>query len=187
MILALDPSRVLGWCRGEPGGALAFGHIELARRGAAPGAVGFALKEFLNETIVAINPDLIVYEQPFLSTRFINGKTSFILQGLGFLIDTIATEYGIEPASVMAGEATRGMTGRGNKYPGDNYAARRKEKKAATVEACRARGWEATEDEADAIAVFLLAEAKRFPDAALCRPRVLKQPTGPLFEGYSHA
>ena len=40
MILALDPSRVLGWCRGEPGGALAFGHVELARRGAAPGALG---------------------------------------------------------------------------------------------------------------------------------------------------
>src|SRR5258708_35465170 len=125
MILALDPSRVLGWCRGEPGGAFAFGHVELARRGAAPGAIGFALKEFLNETIMAIDPDLIVYERPFLPTLFINGHMSFVLQGLGFLIDTIATEYGIEPASVMAGEATRALTVRGNKYPGDNYTARR--------------------------------------------------------------
>src|SRR6266576_5275738 len=134
MILALDPSRVLGWCRGEPGGALSFGHIELARRGAAPGAIGFALNEFLTKTIMMANPALIVYEQPFLPSNF---QTGFVLLGMGFLIDTIATEYGIECHSIIATEATKALVGR-SKFPGDDYATRRKAKKAATIEACRA-------------------------------------------------
>jgi hypothetical protein len=179
MILALDPSRVLGWCRGEPGGPLAFGHVELARKGATPGEIGFALKEFLNETIMTVDPDLLVYEQPFLSTNFL---TAFKLLGMGFCIDTVATEFGIDYGSILAREATAGLTGIWN-FPGNTKEARRVAKKAATVRACWDRGWSATEDEADAIAVFLLAETKRFPEAALSRPRVLKQPTGPLFAG----
>jgi hypothetical protein len=179
MILALDPSRVLGWCRGEPGGPLAFGHAELARRGATPGAIGFGLQTFLVETIEAINPDLIVYEQPFLSPNF---QTSFVLLGLGFSIDTIATAEGIECASIIAIEATNALNGSA-RYPGVTKEERRVAKKAATIAACRARGWDVINDhEADAIAVFLLAETKRFPEAALTRPRVLKPPAGPLFK-----
>jgi Holliday junction resolvasome RuvABC endonuclease subunit len=177
MILALDPSRILGWTRGEPGGPLAFGHVELVRRGATPGALGFALKEFLNETIMTVDPDLLVYEQPFLPRNF---QTGFVLLGMGFLVDTVATEHGVHYFSIIATAATKALTGRA-KFPGKDYPERRKAKKLATIEACRARGWDATEDEADAIAVFLLAEAKRFPAAALSRPRVLKQPPGPLF------
>ena len=158
---------------------MAYGHTELARRGASPGAIGLGLDAFLHLTINAVNPDLIVYEQPFLSPNF---QTQFVLLGIGFYIDTVAVAYGVECHSIIATEATKALTGRA-KFPGKNYPERRKAKKMATIEACRARGWDATEDEADAIAVFLLAEAKRFPEAALSRPRVLRQPTGPLFAG----
>ena len=177
MILALDPSRVLGWCRGEPGERLAYGHIELARKGATPGVIGWALEEFLADTFVTVGPDLVVYEKPF---RGPSALTDFIMFGMCFCIDTEATRAGIEYASVIGVEATRALTGRA-KFPGENYTERRKAKKSATIAACCARGWAPTEDEADAIAVFLLAEQKRFPKAALSRPRALKQPTGPLF------
>ena len=177
MILALDPSRVLGWAVGEPGGSLQFGHTRLGPKVCTSGAVGAALHTWLANVILNTPPTLIVYEQPFLSPNF---QTAFVLLGIGFYIDTMAARHGIECASVIATEATKALTGRA-KFPGKDYTERRKAKKLATIEACRARGWDATEDEADAIAVFLLSEAKRFPEAALSRPRVLKQPTGPLF------
>lgn len=178
MILALDPSRVLGWARGEPGGPLAYGHLALASKGAIPGDIGVGLERFLLDSIPAIDPDLIVYEQPYLSQNF---QTAFVLLGIGFLIDTVARKYGIDCHSVIATQATKALTGRA-KFPGKDYTERRKAKKLATMEACWARGWKASEDEADAIAVFLLAESKRFPEAALTRPRVLRQPKGPLFK-----
>jgi Holliday junction resolvasome RuvABC endonuclease subunit len=136
-----------------------------------------ALIQFLHERIDSFAPDLIAYEQPFLSPSF---QTAFMLLGIGFTIDTVAKQCGIECCSVIATEATKALTGRA-KFPGKDYEARRKAKKAATMEACWARGWKATEDEADAIAVLLLAEAKRFPEAAMRRPKGLKQPSGPLF------
>jgi Holliday junction resolvasome RuvABC endonuclease subunit len=176
--LALDPARRLGWAYcAEPGGLLEFGHRMLAREGAEPGEIGDGLSVFLHHRIDEFQPALIVYEQPFLSRNF---QTSFVLLGLGFSIDTIARQCRIEYGSVLAQEATKAMTGRA-KFPGKDYAERRKAKKAATMHACWARGWKATEDEADAIAVLLLAEAKRFPEAAMSRPKVLKAPSGPLF------
>jgi hypothetical protein len=178
MILALDPSRVMGWAAAEPGGPLEFGHHVLAKRGSRPGQVGMELAKWLPDLIATTYPRLIVYEQPFTSPNF---QTDFVLKGIGFTIDTIAETLRIDYYSVLALEATKALTGRA-KFPGKDYTERRKAKKLATVEACRARGWDATEDEADAIAILLLAESKRFPEAALSRPRVLKVPKGPLFE-----
>jgi Holliday junction resolvasome RuvABC endonuclease subunit len=174
-ILALDPARKLGWAYCLPGAPLEFGHLTLGR--SSPGSIGVALVRFLGEKIDGFLPNLIAYEQPFLSPSF---HTSFVLLGISFTIDTVAARCGIECCSVIATEATKALTGRA-KFPGKDYEARRKAKKLATVEACWARGWKATEDEADAIAVLLLAEAKRFPEAAMRRRMVLKQPSGPLF------
>ena len=179
-ILAIDPARVLGWAYCLPGGPVDFGHETLARRGAEPGLIGARLDTFLRSRIRKLEPSLIVYEQPFLSSKFIDMHTAFELLGISFYIDTIAELHGIKYNSVNAIEATKSLTGRG-KFPGKNYDERRAAKKAAAIEACRARGWNATADEADAIAVLLLAEAKLFPVEAMRRPAVLKQPTGPLF------
>jgi hypothetical protein len=120
-----------------------------------------------------------VYEQPFLSPNF---QTAFVLLGIAFRIGTVARQRGIECCSIISFEATKALTGRA-RFPGKDYAERRKAKKLATMEACWARGWKASEDAADAIAILLLAESKRFPEAAMSRPRVLKAPSGPLFSG----
>jgi Holliday junction resolvasome RuvABC endonuclease subunit len=151
----------------------------LGRKGAEPGEIGDALEMFLWERLDQFDVSLIVYEQPYLSPNY---QTAFVLLGLGFTIDKTAHQRGIECRSIIATEATKALTGRA-KFPGNDYAERRKAKKLATMEACWARGWKATEDEADAIAVLLLAETKRYPEAAMTRPKVLKAPSGPLFAG----
>jgi hypothetical protein len=176
-ILGFDPSRVIGWAYCLPGEPVDFGHQTLGRKGAEPEDIGVALDIFLQQIIPLCCPALIVREQPFLSPNF---QTAFILLGMSFRIDTVARQYGIECGSIISTEATKALTGRA-KFPGKDYAERRKAKKLATMEACWARGWKATEDEADAIAVTLLAETKRFPEAAMSRPMVLKAPSGPLF------
>jgi hypothetical protein len=170
----------LGWAYcAEPGGSLEFGHKDLGKSAARPGEIGKGLRAFLAMAMDTMKPDLLVYEQPWLSPKF-RFETGFTLLGIAFTIDTIAEQYEIEYASVLALEAVKALTGRA-KFPGEDWAERRKAKKRATMEACWARGWKATEDEADAIAVLLLAEAKRFPVEAMRRARVLKQPSGPLF------
>jgi hypothetical protein len=178
-ILAIDPARRLGWACAIPGEVLVFGHKDLATIGAKPGEIGKSLRIFLTWLLDNTQPDLLVYEQPWLSSKF-RFETGFALLGIAFTIDTVAEERGIEYASILALEAVKALTGRA-KFPGANWTERRKAKKQATVDACWARGWKASEDEADAIAVLLLAEAKRFPEAAMRRPKVLKQPSGPLF------
>lgn len=162
-----------------PGGPLEFGHQVLGRRGAAPGEIGKGLRAFLSVAIDTLKPDLLVYEQPWLAAQF-RFETGFTLLGIAFTIDTIAVELGIEYASILSLEAVKAFTGRA-KFPGADWTERRKAKKLATMEACWARGWKATEDEADAIAVLLLAESKRFPVEAMRRPMALKAPRGPLF------
>jgi hypothetical protein len=178
-LLAIDAAKTLGWAHCLPGGPLRFGHQTLGRKGAEPGQIGAALSIFLSEAVSELSPDLIVYEQPFKSPSF---QTEFVLFGMGFFIDTFCVMHCIKYGSIVAPEATKALTGRA-KFPGKDYAERRKAKKLATMQACWARGWKATEDEADAIAVLLLAEMKRFPIEAKSRPMVLKQPRGPLFRG----
>jgi hypothetical protein len=162
-----------------PGGPIDFGHQELTKPGARPGQLFLALETFVLALIDAVDPDLIVYAQPWLSAQF-RFETSFVLLNCAGTIDKIGEQRGVEYASILELEATKALTGRG-KFPGADREARRAAKKAATVEACRARGWDvATHDEADAIAALLLAEAKRFPVEAMRRPMVLKHPHGPL-------
>jgi hypothetical protein len=184
-ILAVDTGRVMGFAFCEiPGGPIDFGHQELAKAGSRPGQVGKALASFFNALLDAVEPDLILYPQPWLAAQF-RFETSFALLGAAFLIDTISETRGVEYASVLELEAVKALTGRG-KFPGTNWKERREAKKTATVEACRARGWDvATHDEADAIAALLLGEAKRFPIEAMRRPMVLKTPHGPLLNNPS--
>jgi hypothetical protein len=95
------------------------------------------------------------------------------LLGLAWEIELFAAKHSIECREIAPISATKQMTGRG-RYPD------RRAKKRDTMRACWARGWECTEDEADALALLMFAEMQLYPREALTRPRTYRVPEGPL-------
>ncbi len=187
-ILALDQSTRVGWAWTHPGSEPIWGNKRLGRDGATAGEVGAALWALLTGLLDHYEPSYLVYETPYIPRPRrnrkgeektegnvpLNAQTMRKLLGIAFLIDTIAEQRGIECREVVSSAATFAMTGRG-KYPN------RQAKKRATMMACWARGWKATEDEADALAILMFSEARFYPEASRQRRMVLKIPTGPLF------
>ena len=99
-----------------------------------------------------------------------NAKTVMRLACFAGLIEMIAYECWVRVEQVTAQQATKFLTGSG-RWPGGRAA-----KKAATMAECRRRGWPVKNDnEADAIAIALLAESVIYPQAARTRA------AGPLF------
>ena len=189
-ILAIDQATVTGWAFAEPGCEPMWGHVRLNKREkATAGEVGAEFYSLVNRLILRYCPLYICFETPYVPrprrTRKgeveteggipLNAQTMRKLLGLAFLIDTIAAQRGIECREVLSTAATKAMTGRG-KYPS------RQAKKLATMQACWARGWKASEDEADALAILIFSEARLYPEAFRSRQMVLKMPRGPLFE-----
>jgi len=189
-ILAFDQSTVTGWAFAEPGCEPTWGHKRLGKREkATAGEVGAEFYSFANLLIQRYCPLYICFETPYIprprrnrkgeveteGSIPLNAQTMRKLLGIAFLIDTIAEQRGIDCREVASSAATFAMTGRG-KYPS------RQAKKRATMQACWARGWKATEDEADALAILMFSEARLYPEAFRSRQMVLKMPRGPLFE-----
>ncbi len=178
-ILALDQATVTGWAFAEPGCEPVWAHKKLGRDKATAGEVGAAFTCLIEGLLDTFRPEFMCFEAPYVPRAGrdrvpINAETLRRLLGLAFLIDTIAEQHGIECREIASSAATLSMTGRG-KYPN------RQAKKRATMQACWARGWKASEDEADALAILMFSEARLFPEASRQRRMVLKMPSGPLF------
>jgi len=188
-ILAIDPgTKATGWAHADPGMQPTWGHERMGRQGDTGGQVYYRFRLFLTLKFDELSPELVVFEAPFVprpdrseGAAPLNAFTSRRSYGWTAHIEELCEKSGIGCYEEQSSKFTKFFTGRG-RFPGLTWEERRKAKKDATVAACWARGWRVTDDEADALALLLSFESERFPEAALRRPRVLKQPRGPLFK-----
>ena len=174
MILALDTSSSTGAAWGEIGGSPEWEVIKFK------GEFGEKVSRFrfwLNSKIGEVRPQVLAYEAPYVpvprAPKFVksgtlvpvpiggappmNAETIELLCTLVGLVREIAFERGIEPMRVTTLQATQYFTGT-TRHGG------RAKKKAATIARCRQLGWEtASDDVADALAVFAFAEGRLDP------------------------
>jgi Holliday junction resolvasome RuvABC endonuclease subunit len=166
-VLALDPGTLIGWAHAEPGETPTFGHKRLARSGVTPGQFGSAFDIFLQARLDLFKPRYVCYEKPWVGRK--SYHTVFRLLGMASRIETMCDQWGIGCREAAPQEISSFFLGTGG--------LKTEEKKRRTVEMCRAYGWDAQEDEADALALLVYAEAKLFPAFRLKR----RVAAGPLF------
>lgn len=187
-ILALDAATVTGFALADPGGDPVWGHHRMGGRCATDGEVFAAFRGYVLDLIDAHEPQYLVFEAAFTprlgadprKNKIINPQTLQRLYGFRAHIVCIAEERCLICHDKQSLEFTKWFTGRG-RFPGATSADRSKAKKAAMVEACAARGWRVTEDEADALGLLMCFEAELYPEYSLRRKRAFRQPSGPLF------
>jgi hypothetical protein len=172
MILALDTATVTGWAHG-PAGAnpplLQWGARDFSGRG-GNGEVIAKFRHWLNARCFELKPRLIVFESPYIphpgkrTGPPMNALVLRRLLAMVGIVEAIAFELRIECCESRPSEITKFFTGSA-RHGG------RDAKKAATVEMCRAYGWDVGGDDnaADALALWAMAEAKLNPRASSLR------------------
>lgn len=176
MILALDTATVTGWACGPVGGTPKFGSRNFGGSGVSRGLVFSQFRFWLHSGCHKLRPSLIVYESPYIprpqeaakgahQRRFVmNADTLRRLLWFVGEIEEVAAELNIECSEATTGEIAKFFTGKA-RWPGG-----RDEKKERTKEMCRNYGWDVTNDnEADALALWAMAEAIVSPRAASAR------------------
>jgi hypothetical protein len=191
-VLALDVATTTGWACGPPGSRPTWGSFRAAGRdrGVETGEVLHRFRLWLDERLGDWRPAWVVFEAPYVPrtapTRIrtrtgevvatlppksppIDIKVLRRLISLCGLVEMVAWQHKIACREEASNVICRHFTGHGS-WGG------RAEKKAATQRMCAVHGWAGvTEDEADALALWVYAEAVLFPPAALRRG------AGPLF------
>jgi hypothetical protein len=167
-VLALDPGTVCGFAHAEPGKAPTFGHQRIAKPGVTPGQFGSAFDIFLMARLELFRPEYVVYEKPWVG-GMVSYHTKFRLLYMAGRIETLCDQWGLGCREAAPQEISKFFLQAGG--------LKTEEKKRRTVEMCRAYGWDAQEDEADALALLVYAEAKLFPASRLKR----RVAAGPLF------
>jgi len=158
-ILACDLATTLGWAFGNLGGAPIWGHHRNGgRAGASVGAKLDDYANWLERQIATLKPDSIWLETPFVG-RDVNASTVLLLYGLAAFTAREAWRRDITLHRVTTHEVTKFFLG--------SAGRRRVDKKAATIARCLELGWRVeSDDEADALALFCLAEARLAPRSA---------------------
>ena len=172
MILALDTATTVGWAVGNPGDTPRWG----ARNFAGDGGTGEVVCKFhywLMSACDKAKPSIICYEARYIPARHggppTNVATLRRLLALAAQVEAVAWELRIECRESTVAEITKFFTGRVNHGGRDN-------KKAATIAMCARYGWDTVSDDAaDALALWAMAEAKISPAHGRLRG------VGPLF------
>jgi len=164
MILALDPATTVGWAAGAPGETPTWGSRQFD--GKATGAVVGLFRHWLIERCRELHPTLVVFEAPYIprpnAAVPINAKTLRRLLGLVATIEAVSWELRVRCYETTALDIARFFVG--------SARMPRNAKKAATIDMCRRYGWHVTNDnEADALALWHLAEATVAPEIGLRR------------------
>jgi len=187
-ILAFDQATTSGWAWAEPGQEPVWGHWRSGKREAWEGEVFNAFRFSLHRLIGQHKPDCVGFESPFVprpdrsgAAKTLNPATLRRAYGFVAHITEMVEAYGVgQIEEVQSSEFTKFFTGKG-RFPGETAEARTANKRNAIVAACRARGWEATHDEAVAIALLMFVEYKLYPRESIGRGMKLRLPRGPLF------
>lgn len=178
MIFALDTATVTGWAAGRPGSSPMWGARSF--RGDSTGEIIAQFRYWLEARILEHKPTLICFEAPYIprqqkpgrDAKFygppINAITLRRLLALAATVEAAAWEHRIPCREKTPLEISKFFIG--------TARLKRVEKKLATVDMCRRYGWETvSEDAADALALWAMAEAALDPAAARARG------IGPLF------
>lgn len=168
VILALDTATVTGWAVGRPGAEPMFG----ARDFAGPGGTGEVLDKFrlwLLEMCRVHRVGLIVFESAYIprpskkKPLLMNAKTIELLFALTGQVQAVAWGLRTECLQATTMEIFGFFVAKGRVPP-------RAEKKAAIIARARQFGWDAvTDDEADALALWAMAENTVNPRASSAR------------------
>ncbi|HZT90334.1 MAG TPA: hypothetical protein VFA12_20505 [Stellaceae bacterium] len=162
-MLALDLATRLGFAHGDPGARPVSGSVRI--EGAA-GGFFLNYQRWLGGALDRLQPEIIVQEAPILTGKHTSLGTAERLMGMACI--TV-----MECARRNIPRIARVQPSQVKKFLVDNGAA----KKQAMIDRCRQLGFEPADDnEADAIAVFLWAEATFFRDK-------IARSAGPLFFG----
>jgi Holliday junction resolvasome RuvABC endonuclease subunit len=162
--LALDPGGLCGFAVGELGGEPRWG----TRKGARNASTGEALSSFaswLRELLLAERPDVVAFESPYVPHRGAeiprNAATVRRLHSYAGMIEAVCWRLKIRVYEARPSEICRHFTGQGS-WGG------REQKKAATVRACMAFGWDVAGqvDAADGLSLWCYAEQILDPVAA---------------------
>ena len=186
-LFALNVATTTGWAYGMPGDRPAFGRFRSGKPRDGLGEVLIEFRGWLDRWCAKSEPRMIVFEAPYVprfapkkvrtrtgqvistaasSSTPIDIKVIRKLFAMCGLVEMVAHEHGIPCREEQSNVICRHFTGNGS-WGG------RANKKAATQKMCAVYGWpDVTEDEADALALWVYAEAVLFP-----KPRS----AGPLF------
>lgn len=177
MIVAIDPATTTGWACGVVGSnppQLKFGTRNFGGSDVPRGIVFSQFRYWLVSGCMKLKPSLIVFETPYVPRHSVgpqrpgipmmNPDTLRRLLWFAGEIEAVAAELGIECREVTPAAVGKFFTGKA-RWPGGRI-----EKKRRTMDMCRAYGWEVTNDnEADALAMWAMAEAVVSPRAASAR------------------
>jgi hypothetical protein len=187
-ILALDVATCTGWAYGLPGDRPCFGRF---RSGKPRDGLGLVLGEFrtwLDCRCEEWKPRLIAFEAPYVprvAPKTIRTKTGRVISiapststpidikvirrlfAMAGLVELVAHDHAIPCREEASNVICKHFTGNGS-WGG------RAGKKAATQKMCAVYGWpDVSEDEADALALWVYAESVLFPKT--------RRSAGPLF------
>jgi Holliday junction resolvasome RuvABC endonuclease subunit len=119
-ILTLDLATRTGWASWD-GERRESGFVDfLTKRGESPGCRYIHFNRWLHATIEAVEPELIVYEQPFVMR---SGAAAEIALGLATRVQEACALRGIEHQPVNGSTLKKWVTGRGNAKKPDMVAA----------------------------------------------------------------
>jgi crossover junction endodeoxyribonuclease RuvC len=164
-LLSLDLATRFGWALGVPGAQptdIQHGSVQLpAREG--EGAVFWTYENWLMDALARWQPRLVVYEAPFLDRNRTSIQVATRLIGLGVITTKCCHEAGVyRVENVENTMIKKFMTGRG------------RAEKLDIISAVRRFGFDPVDDnDADAVAIFLWAEARHAPH--------ITRGAGPLF------
>jgi hypothetical protein len=189
-LLALDVATTTGFAYGLPGERPTFGHFRSGKPGADTGTVLAYFHDWLVEHIRDWRPMMVVFESPYVprvTPPRIRTSTGHVIATLPpasppidihvlrrlismcGLVELVAHEHRIACREEASNIVCKHFTGRGS-------WGNRVNKKAATQKMCAVYGWrDVTEDEADALSLWVYAEAMLFPELSQRRG------AGPLF------
>jgi hypothetical protein len=184
-ILALDVATTTGWAYGMPGDRPAFGHFRSGKPRDATGEVLAQFRVWLDRCCAKSQPRMVVFEAPYVprfAPKKVRTKTGQVISttpssstpidiyvvrrlfAMCGLVEMIAHERGLPCREEQSNVICRHFTGNGS-WGG------RENKKAATQKMCAVYGWpDVSEDEADALALWVYAEAVLFPKARSAGP-----------------
>lgn len=179
-LLALDQGRWTGWAHCVPGCEPVWGEQEIwpekRVRELDLGEMVENFHFFLTNKINVYRPTQMIRETVYVGGGRVrlNPRTILQMAAIAGHVDFVARRKGVSCWEQSTRAAVKELTGRADYDTPE-------EKKEATVEACRARGWIAGQHAADALALLMFMESKLYPETALKRRMVLKVPRGPLF------
>ena len=184
-ILALNVATTTGWAYGMPGDRPAFGHFRSGKPRDATGEVLAQFRVWLDRCCAKSQPRMVVFEAPYVprfAPKKVRTKTGQVISttpssstpidiyvvrrlfAMCGLVEMIAYEHNIPCREEQSNVICRHFTGNGS-WGG------RENKKAATQKMCAVYGFPGlSEDEADALALWVYAEAVLFPKTRSAGP-----------------